>query len=124
MTLTTVFVILFGHWVADFVFQTDEMAQNKSSSNFWLTQHVLAYTICMAFVGGFIFRDLIHGDDREFAIALVSWLLVNLKLHWITDYTTSRINSYLWRNERRHDFFVMIGADQLIHYTCLFATDT
>ena len=39
--------------------------------------------------------------------------------HWLTDYFTSRLTSKLYKEERYHDFFVMIGFDQVLHYTQL-----
>jgi hypothetical protein len=35
---------------------------------------------------------------------------------------TSRITSRLWQEEREHDFFVVVGFDQLIHQVTLAAT--
>ena len=42
--------IMFLHWLADFVFQTDEMAKNKSTSWKWLFAHIAMYTSVL-FVG-------------------------------------------------------------------------
>lgn len=113
--MTTILLILFAHFVSDFLFQTDKQAINKSTSNWWLTQHVITYTIGLSF---FMAGHLAWHHQTE----IIYWLLINAGLHWITDYATSRINSYLWRKEMRHWFFVGIGADQFIHYTCLLLT--
>ncbi len=119
MTPIIIFQILFiilNHWIADFIMQTHEMATQKSKSNYWLTKHVVSYGIGMtasaalvwyfsgAFIAGFI------------------WLFINTILHWITDYNTSRWTSKLYAQQKYHDFFVVIGMDQVIHYTCLFIT--
>jgi Protein of unknown function (DUF3307) len=114
MTYMTIMLILFTHWMADFVYQTDEMAINKSTSIVWLNAHVSAYSIvwiCPAV--------LLFPYDTNLAFAFV---LINAVLHWFTDYVTSRINSRLWQRESKHDFFVMVGFDQLIHYACLFGS--
>jgi len=108
-----VLLILLAHFVADFIFQTDKQALNKCKSNWWLTSHVAAYTSIIMFFGIFIF-GLIP--------VIILWAFVNGVLHWITDYFTSRANAYFWKAEKRHWFFVGIGADQLIHYTCLLLT--
>ena len=112
MELGTILLILSTHFVGDFIFQTDKQAKNKSSSNYWLTVHVATYGICLSFA------RLIMGNT----LPSFYWVLINIVLHWYTDFVTSRINAYLWRKEMRHWFFVGIGLDQLIHYTCLFAT--
>ena len=46
--LSVVLSLCFLHWVADFVFQTDWMAQNKSKNNKPLLVHVGVYTAVFA----------------------------------------------------------------------------
>lgn len=108
-----VICILAIHWIADFIFQSDKMAVNKSTSNYWLTIHVIVYTLILYIAGYWLFKDM---------FTAISWVIINGIFHWITDFTTSRINSKLWKNDQRHWFFTMIGLDQLIHYTFLFYT--
>lgn len=90
------------HFVADFVLQTDAQAKAKSRSNVALTAHVATYTAIL----------LVCTAQPLFA-------LVNGALHWATDWVTSRINARLWAAGRVHDFFVGVGADQLIHTVTL-----
>ena len=45
MTWQFVVLILFLHWVFDFVFQTDYMARNKSKSIKALASHVAIYSL-------------------------------------------------------------------------------
>lgn len=118
MSFYFVMLIIFSHWVADFVFQTHWMAVNKSKSNFALAYHVLIYTIIIGFLIGIPLYA--YGNISYFIIS--SWISVNGILHFITDYITSRITSKLWQKEDYHNFFVVVGFDQLIHYTCLFGT--
>lgn len=96
-------LVMFLHWVGDFVLQNDEMAINKSKSNKWLFYHCAVYTIVMLVFGW------------KFA-------LINGISHFCIDWTTSRINSKLWANNDRHNFFVMIGFDQFLHMSILFCT--
>lgn len=99
--------ILFAHWVADFLFQTETMALNKSKSMKWLTVHVLTYTIVLL----------------GFSLLLLNWqsaLLfagLNGALHWITDFFTSKLTT-VYHNNRRV-FFLIIGLDQFIHTATL-----
>jgi hypothetical protein len=115
--LKIVLLVLAAHWFCDFVLQSDEMALNKSTSWFWLTMHVKTYSL-----GMLIFSFFIFGYHNM--IAAWGWVWANAVLHWTTDAVTSRINSHLWKQERKHWFFVMVGFDQLIHYTCLFVSLT
>ena len=96
-------LLIWFHWLSDFVFQSDKMAKRKNKSNKWLTIHVLVYSIPFLYFGW------------KFA-------LVNLALHWLVDYFTSRVTSELWVRGEVHYFFVVIGLDQAIHITTLILT--
>jgi hypothetical protein len=95
--------ILFIHFIADFVLQTDAMARNKSTSNKFLLNHVAVYTACLGLFG------------LEFA-------LVNGVAHFAIDWCTSRLSSKMWKAGRTHDFFVVIGFDQFLHMAILIST--
>lgn len=102
-------LILIVHFIADFVLQTDEQALKKSSSNYYLTLHVLTYTLGLGLAGFLLL---------PFGNALI-WVLGNGIFHWMVDYCTSRLNSYLYVKYGRHIFFIGVGADQLIHTLAL-----
>lgn len=108
-TLILLIIIYLFHFVGDFVFQTRKMANNKSKSIKFLTLHVLTYCIpFLLLLGGF-------ADKMEFVWFIV-WLFGT---HWITDFFTSKVTSYMWKEKRVHDFFVVIGFDQFIHASTL-----
>jgi membrane-bound metal-dependent hydrolase YbcI (DUF457 family) len=106
-----ILLILFIHWVADFVLQTDEQAKNKSKSFNHLVSHTIIYSACW--------------------VSLIPWLgwyntalfvSITFFCHTVTDYFTSRLNSKLWQEGKVHNFFVSIGFDQLLHFTQLIIT--
>ncbi|MDL5049186.1 DUF3307 domain-containing protein [Oscillatoria amoena NRMC-F 0135] len=99
--------ILFAHWVADFLFQTEAMALNKSKSMKWLTVHVLTYTIVLL---GF---SLLLLDWR----AALLFAGINGALHGVTDFFTSKLTTVYHHNRRV--FFIIIGLDQFIHAAAL-----
>jgi hypothetical protein len=101
--MTTTIAIIWLHFLADFVLQSDYMAQNKSRSNTILSYHAAIYTVPFLIFG------------YRFAI-------VNGAAHWLVDWCTSRINSRLWAEKKVHAFFVCIGVDQAIHMTTLLLT--
>jgi len=119
MTYQTIMTVIAMHWVADFVLQTDWQAKNKSKDNFALLFHVLTYTICIFVSGIFFLTNQLTSENIKI---WELWALANGIVHFAVDYVTSRINTYLWNKGRVHDFFVMVGFDQMIHYACLFGS--
>ena len=107
--LYTVILILWAHWIGDFILQSDWHATNKSKHNGILLHHVACYSIPLTVIGFLV--------PINFA-----WILVNAIAHAVTDWCTSRVTSKLWVAGERHWFFVVIGLDQSIHFTTLFAT--
>ena len=100
---TTLLIIVWMHFVADFIFQTDKIAKGKSTSNKVLLTHVSIYSILF------------------FALSW-KYAVVNAVLHFVTDWVTSRLTTYYWSKENRRAFFITIGADQAVHLTCLILT--
>lgn len=103
--------LLCAHWLGDFVLQTHWQASNKSKRLDALSRHVMTYTLVMAIAG-----------CCAFGARGVTYALVNGVLHLITDYFTSRASSRLYAVGEVHNFFVVIGLDQLIHQVTLAVT--
>lgn len=112
--LAVVLFLLAMHYIGDFVLQTHWQASNKSRSNRALTGHVLTYSLTLG-----IFAVSVH-NVLDFAHP-VMWVTINALLHFMTDYVTSRASSKRF-GRNWHDFFVIIGFDQLLHYTTLLTT--
>jgi hypothetical protein len=105
--------LLAAHWLADFVLQTHWQAQNKSKSNVALFRHVLVYTAVLGAASAAIFGP---------SIGWLGFVWLNFALHFATDYCTSRLTSRLYTRGDWHNFFVVVGFDQLIHQATLAAT--
>jgi hypothetical protein len=105
--------LLVTHWVADFVLQTHWQSINKSKNNIALGKHVATYTGVLAVASAALF-----GVTLPWAAFVVG----NGMLHFATDYGTSRWTSRLHAKQDWHNFFVVIGLDQLIHQTTLAVT--
>lgn len=131
INLIEVFAILIIHWVADFVLQTHEQAINKSKSNWYLTAHVATYSVVWLLVGWIYTMALMFYYDDKYCTANCHhnylwttslFVLITSVCHWITDYFTSRKTSYLFGKGDYHNGFVVVGLDQILHYTQLFLT--
>lgn len=129
--LLLVVALVLGHFVGDFVLQTHWQASNKSKNNDALTRHVLTYTVAIAVVSYLFFR---------FVPLWVGFVAANGVVHWCVDWCTSRVSSRLFmeqfvaadfpkaaalvmRNDfNPHNFFVVLGFDQLLHMLTLVFT--
>ena len=100
-------ILLFTHWVADFIFQTNWEATNKSKNNIALLSHTTKYSIIMLLP--VVFNLTFTLED------IAAFWAITFFCHTITDFFTSRINSKLWAKQDVHNFFVSIGFDQFLH---------
>lgn len=100
--IINIIILIWLHFVSDFLLQSDKMAINKSKSNKWLCLHVLIYSLPLLWFG---------------------WIFaaINGFLHFITDFITSRVTTKLYANHK-HWFFVVIGLDQALHMSALILT--
>lgn len=112
MKLELILALLGLHWLADFVFQSHWMATNKSKSLAALSIHVITYSSTV------LVGCVLINTDKPLTNSLWFGLLTFI-CHWITDYFTSKVNARLYQQNKIHDFFVMVGFDQLLHYTQL-----
>jgi hypothetical protein len=98
-----IYALIFTHWIADFIVQTDAQAKGKSTSLKWLSKHIATYTLCMSVFG------------CRFAV-------VNGLLHFVVDYFTSKATRYFYSKGETHNFFIVVGFDQALHLSALVST--
>jgi len=115
------FVMIALHWWADFVLQKDEWAKNKSKSWTALLKHTGTYSLVwlMWTLGWLSYQHQMHEDVD---LMLLWFAPITFVVHTATDAVTSRITSKLYAEGRVHDFFVVVGFDQVLHYAQLFLT--
>lgn len=122
MGIYDILLIIWAHFVADFILQNDKMAQNKSTSNIWLTNHIMVYSSAMLGIMSPFVYFMDAANSHVQLLWLLVWVAINGALHWITDWCSSRATSYLWQKGDRHNFFVVVGADQAIHLSTMIVT--
>jgi membrane-bound metal-dependent hydrolase YbcI (DUF457 family) len=116
-----IYGLIFSHWVADFILQSDWMAKNKSKDNFALLCHIGMYSCALMFFA--ISTNLVKKFMGEpTTIHVVTFVFINGVSHFVIDYFTSRASSKLWVKGEVHKFFVVIGFDQALHMAILYGT--
>jgi hypothetical protein len=133
MSLIVVLSIIFIHWVADFIFQAEEWANNKSKSLKPLLKHTATYSFIWYLVmfGISVWGNHFGGPSSE-ELGWSPWMglfpLITFIFHTITDYFTSKIVSKRFENQHygspipNFGAFTIIGFDQVLHYVQLFLT--
>lgn len=112
-----IILLIFVHWIGDFLFQTYDMAMNKSKSNRMLLNHVSAYTSIWVLIGVFFFT----------VTQVLVFAAITFVFHFAIDYCTSRWTSELHKKGKFYGFpafFSVIGLDQSFHYAQLILTYT
>jgi hypothetical protein len=104
------------HYLGDFVFQSDWMASNKARNPLALGLHTAVYTVVL---GVWAYGADPTGMEHPFY-----WVVMNGGLHGLTDAVTSQGTRYFAQDESPdwHNFFVVVGGDQCIHYCTMVGT--
>lgn len=96
-------LLIWLHFIADFVTQIRYIADNKSKDKKILLLHCIIYAI------PFMYFNVMFG-------------IINGILHFVVDYLSSKATTYFYSKENYYGFFTIIGLDQAIHLTLLLLT--
>ena len=113
-----ILVLVFTHWLCDFVLQTSWMANNKSKSLKALLAHTLTYSVGMT-VLNMLWESYYQGFSWH------SWpffFMVTFTAHTFTDFVTSKFTTKAYAAGKYRLFFAIIGFDQFLHMAQLFIT--
>lgn len=94
-------LLIWIHFISDFVFQPDKIALNKNDNLGYLGLHCLIYSLLFLYFG-------------------IMFALITGILHFIIDFFSSKLTCYFYRRKENHKFFMVIGCDQALHFSCLF----
>lgn len=100
--------ILAAHWVGDFPLQSCWMAENKWKDLEALALHCATYSACLL-----VASSLLWGWWG------LLFVLFNGLAHFCVDTYSAPLTHRLWEEKKTHDFFTVIGLDQLVHQLCL-----
>lgn len=114
MNILIIVQILIIHYIADYLFQVEKWAQNKSHNVLALSKHIVTYM----FIFGFLLFFCLFLSINP----LILFLLINGFIHFWIDFTTSKITHSLYNKQNWFWFFKVLGIDQLLHYITLFIT--
>jgi hypothetical protein len=129
--LKIAFLIILIHYIADFIFQDSEWAENKNKSFSALISHTLMYSVVWIFGAMFIFNspcDYSAFGQCVDTIKAFRFVGITFVFHTITDYFTSKIVSKKFSKGEyggpipNFGAFSIIGLDQVLHYAQLFLT--
>lgn len=98
MNIDIILLLIWLHFIGDFLFQSNWMALNKSNNIIALSYHCAFYAI-------------------PFMVISLEYALLMGMLHFPVDFITSKITSRYYKNQRI--FFLVIGFDQAVHMTIL-----
>ena len=115
--------VLFTHFLADFVYQSREIATTKSSNNISLLKHVGTYTYVFAVqsVLDITLSSALRDNWKTASIDRhIAFIGINVVLHFVTDYFTSRASTKAYKAGDLHRFWCIIGFDQMLHATTLY----
>lgn len=123
MNLLIINVVLFGHWISDFVLQKNKKKNRKKIKNKnvkHILPHTLLYSLILTFL--ILISQLSNIIDCRYDFSLLYFFMTTYITHFLTDYFITKRNEKHLKNNNRHYYFVTIGLDQFLHYSMLFGT--
>ena len=129
MKIEIIIILLFTHFVADFIFQDEKWALGKSSSWGDLLKHTTTYSIIFFLVMCLLSIKELAGFVGLYRLNMVLlFTLITFIVHTITDYITSReVKKKFDAKKYGSDIpnlggFTIIGFDQFLHFLQLILT--
>lgn len=123
ISLTDIIALMFFHWLADFVLQTRDQADNKSKKFAVLIDHTAQYA-CVLFLPVVVLLAIHYYPDTYFIGKAIGrallFCIITFLFHTATDFYTSKTNSQLYEQKNFYGFFCSVGFDQFLHYAQLF----
>ena len=122
MEITLLFIVMvLGHWLGDFIFQTDEMAISKHKDLNDLCIHSLTYSSVWVVIGLIMMSfELIETKP----IALFLFFGITTITHALVDHLVSKFGYKFFESGNPSTFMGIMSFDQMLHYIQLYLTYT
>ena len=117
--------LLFVHYIADFVMQPRDVANNKSKSILYLLLHTLQYmsvTIVLAPLPAWMLIGIDEMLFKWYSSGAIYYTFVIGATHFLIDLFTSKFNKWSYCHGQEKLFWSGIGGDQFLHETTIICT--
>lgn len=123
MNLWIINIVLFGHWISDFVLQKNKK-KNKNKVKNKNVKHLLPHTLLYSLILTLLIlaSQMLNIIECRYTFSLLYFFMITYTTHFLTDYFITKRNEKHLKNNNRHYYFVTIGLDQFLHYSILFWT--
>lgn len=114
-----ILIMVLGHWLGDFILQSDETAVLKHKDFNHQCIHALSYSTVWLVIG------VILMGFNLFNISFIQIFLffgITSLTHLLVDLFVSKFGYKYFHNSRPNSFLGIMHVDQLLHYTQLFLT--
>jgi hypothetical protein len=118
-TFLLIALMILGHWLGDFVLQSEETAVVKHKDLNLQCIHALTYSLAWIPIG---FLVMWFGLLPISVVQIFLFYGITALSHLIIDLTISKLGYKYFHNNNPNSFLGIMHVDQLLHYLQLFLT--
>lgn len=113
ISVYTLIILFFAHYVGDFLLQNKWMGENKSKAWLPLLSHIAVYTVTLG-----VFTYPMHTSYAWW----IYFLIWNTLAHFCIDAYTSQLSRACYEAKNMGAFWKVVGFDQFLHVSCLISS--
>ena len=119
LTFILILIMIIGHWLGDFTFQSPNLVANKHKNFSQQCTHALVYGSVWLVIGILLF---VFGLPGLNLISIFLFFGITVLTHLLVDETVSKFGYKYLYNDNPNDFLGVMHIDQLLHYLQLYLT--
>jgi len=120
MEIAVIVIVIIGHWLADYIFQTNESIVDKGKDFVNVIHHVSQYTTVMTALMVILIAFGVITTQSWFFI--INFWIFTFAFHLLVDYFSSKLTLRIKTEEFKFGYFSIISTDQMVHIVSLFLT--